>query len=325
MNKKRIYWNNVCLLSRMEEENNNRYLEQWQDENAEAFEFEYFGLGRKKALHHTIGDELKEGGLLADALVCTDLDVFQDRRYLLEKLDSFKKLQGLLPVREELRNSNILHASGRIIPAIVIPMVMAVNRLALNLDRMPCSFRELLEPKWEGKVVLGGIDTSAGKSILMGIWYLYGEDAVHRFIRNARFATVPAQAFQLVRMGAYPVAVVPTIFSGMQGNRNIEEIWPEDGAAAIPSYVAVKENALDSLVMFIKDCLFNDTIQEAFSRMGRIIPAKPGIAVPENAHRNNYKILYPDWEWIGRFNMDLFNEICRNVNRHEAGKIRVDI
>jgi len=96
MKKKRIYWNNVCLLSRMEEENNNRYLEQWQDENAEAFEFEYFGLGRKKALHHTIGDELKEGGLLADALVCTDLDVFQDRRYLLEKLDSFKKLQGFL-------------------------------------------------------------------------------------------------------------------------------------------------------------------------------------------------------------------------------------
>ena len=115
------------------------------------------------------------------------------------------------------------------------------------------------------------------------------------------------------------------VIDNLMGVNTPKKIGPEDGAAAIPSYVAVKENALDSLVMFIKDCLFNDTIQEAFSRMGRIIPAKPGIAVPENAHRNNYKILYPDWEWIGRFNMDLFNEICRNVNRHEAGKIRVDI
>lgn len=318
MNKKRIYWNNVCILSRMEEENNNRYIEKWKNTKDDIFEFEYFGLGRKKALHHTIEDEIKEGGLLADALICTDLDVLQDRRYLLEKLDRFKELKSLFPVRQELRNSNILHASGRIIPAIVIPMVMAVNRLALNTDRIPWSFRELLEPEWEGKVILGGIDTSAGKSILMGIWYLYGEDAVHRFIRNSRFATVPAQAFQLVRMGTYPVAVVPTIFSGMQGNGNIEEIWPEDGAVAIPSYVAIKENAPDSVALFIKDCLFNDTIQEAFSSMGRIIPAKPGISVPENAQRNGCRVVYPDWEWIERFDMEIFNKICSNANIHRS-------
>ena len=325
MNKKKIYWNNVCLLSRMEEENNNRYLEKWQHENGETFEFEYFGLGRKKALHHIIGDELKEGELLAEALICTDLDVFQDRKYLLEHLDSFKDLRALFPVREELGLSNIPHASGRLCPAIVIPMVMAVNRLLLGQSAAPCSFKELLSPEWEGRVVLGGIDTSAGKSVLMGIWYLYGEDAVHRFIRNARFATVPAQAFQLVRMGVYPVAIVPTIFSGMQGNGNMEEIWPEEGAAAIPSYVAVKKNAPYSVAMFIKDCLFNDTIQEAFSRMGRIIPSKPEIPLPDSARKNGCRVVYPDWEWIGGFDMDYFNNICNSVNFHDTGNLKVNL
>jgi len=313
---KTVYWNNVCLLSKMEEENNNRYLIHYRTHSNCSFHFVYFGLGREQTLYKRVREELSSGQPIPEGLVSTDLSIFHDSKCLLKRSESFAQIDHFFPKRPDYVDHPIMHPTGKWIPSNIIPLVMVVNRTLIEDRAVPKSLESLLSERWKGKVVLGGIDTSAGKSVLMAYWYLYGKTAVEKLIENVRFSTVPAQAFQLAKSGLYPIAIVPTIFSVMGDRFGLQQIWPEEGAVCIPAYIGIRKDAPDSILPLLGDCLFNDRLQNTYSRNGHMIPMKEGISDPEFVRENKGKILYPPWEWIATFNMDELMEICGRVRMH---------
>ncbi len=314
--EKTVYWNNVCLLSKMEEENNNRYLHHHKTHSDFSIHFIYFGLGREQTLYNRMREDLSTGRPIPDGLVSTDLSIFHDSRCLLKQSESFAKIDHFFPIRSDYIDHPIMHPKGKWIPSNIIPLVMVINRTLVEEGEVPTSFESLLSDKWNGKVVLGGIDTSAGKSVLMAYWYLFGKTAVDKLIENVRFSTVPAQAFQLAKSGFYPIAIVPTIFSAMGDRFGLKQIWPDEGAVCIPAYVGVRKDVPDSIPKLLGNCLFNDRIQKTYSRQGQMIPMKEGILDPDIVRENKGKILYPSWEWIETFDMDEFLDVSNRVRMH---------
>lgn len=316
--KSSIFWNNVCLLSKMEEENNNRCMQQWKEREDYPVEFSYFGLGREQNLYMKLQKAISQEESLPEAIVCTDLTVFQDPRCLLRRLDQFAPLHKDFPVRSDFLEHPMMHPSGSLVPSNIIPLVLVANHAKVEQDQIPRSLEDLLSPQWNGKVVLGGIDTSAGKSVLMSYAYLYGEVGMKTFIDHARFSTVPAQAFQLVKNGTYPIGIVPTIFSAMGSRCGVEQIWPREGAVSIPAYTAIRKDAPEPVRHLLRDCLLNDSLQMIYSQHGQMIPMKPGIPDPQFALENQATLLYPPWEWIEKLDMEAFLNICSMVKMHGA-------
>ncbi|TYQ12665.1 UNVERIFIED_CONTAM: extracellular solute-binding protein [Acetivibrio alkalicellulosi] len=290
-----VYWNNICLLSNMEE---NFIKSNISKQNDYEYKFKYYGLGRNQSMKDKIIDDLRKGDIKGDIIVSTDLDIFQDTSICKNFYELFRNDISLLPSREELLNSTIHHPTGYFYPFIVIPLVIVVNTRALNDTKMPLSLKDLLDPAFSKKYAFGGMHNSAGKSLFRGIWYLYGQQAAEEFLSNAIVTSMPAQAFQKVRSGEVMAAVVPTIFAKRAGIDNLVSIWPKEGAIAIPSYVAVKKTVPLKVFNDFKNIILGQEHQKLLRDQGDIIPSYPDLHLPQSAKVNNCRLLYPKWDFF---------------------------
>ncbi|WP_432407485.1 ABC transporter substrate-binding protein [Wukongibacter sp. M2B1] len=313
--KYKVYWNNVCLLSRLEQSIIDKKLAAWKRYHEESFEFKYLGLGKKKKLYEQVYEDLDKGNVEADAIISTDLDIFQRNDMLTPRLDDYRETGNIFPIRKELIKTTIPHPSKKIHPFLVIPLVMVVNKSTLDDSHIPNSFEALCNPYYKDKVVFGGIDTSAVKSVLMTLWYMYGEKMINSFIRNSKVTSLPALAFSRVMHGDFPIAIVPSIFALRKGIGSLMGIWPKEGAISIPSYVIIKNSLPLDKIGFLRELLFREETQNLFSQDGCIVPVHPNSHLPNWAKENNCRLLYPQWKWIEELDFEKFDMMCDSVTR----------
>lgn len=313
----KAYWNNVCLLSTWEQKYISDFLKKCEKEN--NIIFEYYGLGRKMPLSEKIVEELSQGTVKADLIVSTDLDIFQDRSLLTSVNYSLSHNKNLLPVRKEIQTSNIIDRSGYFAPFIIIPLVFVINTNLIPKEKIPNSFEQLLEPYYKNKIAFGGIHNSAGKSLLKSVWYLFGREKAEQFAKNSIITSMPAAAFQKVMAGEVPIAVVPTIFAMRAGIRNIEAVWPKEGAVAIPSYTTVRNDANNSYVKWISENILGKSHQELLKSKGAVIPCHPDVELPNLAKENNCTLLYPDWNFLHDFDNKYFYSLCEQYYKMLKG------
>lgn len=224
-----LLWNNICLLSRMEEKYIQRKLQ-----NVQAT---YFGMGRENDLQ----DFFRKGHTNWKAVISTDTEIFCDPE-LIQK-------QSLKAPKLDHKLNDDIHQNPMFKPFIVVPLVIAVNTSKTHLR--PQTIKDLLKPEYKDKVVYGGPHNSAGKSLVKAIHALYGKDGVLKFFNNSFAASMPAAAYKLALSGHMPIAVVPTIFAMRQGLHGMTTVIPAEGAIAIPSYVAIHDSC---------DCEFEDRL-----------------------------------------------------------------
>ncbi|MCC5909363.1 MAG: ABC transporter substrate-binding protein, partial [Clostridiaceae bacterium] len=302
-------WNNICLLSNMEEafikSQSTKY-------NYYPFDFQYYGLGRPYSMTEKVKEDLKTDEIKGDIIVSTDLDVFQDRSLAKHFEESFQKTSSLLPINEFVLKTNIPNTSNYFHPFITIPLVMVINTKLLKESEIPTSFEDLLHPNFKGRYAFGGVHNSAGRSLLKSLWYLYGSNAVESFLSGAVITSMPAQAFQRVMTGQVPVAIVPTIFALRRGIQGLKACWPREGAVAIPSYVAVKSKvATEDFKLFLESILGIDH-QIQLKNAGDIIPSHPDAPISSFALENDCSLLYPKWEFFDTFDHEMFYHLCKD-------------
>jgi len=303
-----VYWNNICLLRRAEENFINEYAK-----NKPEIHIEYFGLGMPKKLRNQIADDLqKHNEPQADVIVSTDLDVFQDKRLLLDKLDMFADIAGEFTIRDEVKVTGTEYPTEKIATAHVLPMLMCVNEEIAADMNYPESLKDLCKDEYRGKIVLGGSDTAAGRSIVMSIWYLYGEEYAMKFLQNAAFVSIPAVAYSTcAAKKEFPVCILPSVLAG----RGLKTIFPKDGAPAIPTYVSVRKGAAEGAMDFLKTVLFGMEMQRFYSERGIILPSHPDIAISPGLFDSGTicRFLYPDHDFIQNFDMAKFFGIMDSV------------
>jgi ABC-type lipoprotein export system ATPase subunit len=290
-----VYWNNICLLRKREE----AFLAEY----GAGLEITYFGLGTPRKLRERITRDLEEsGGVKADVIVSTELDIFQDKRLLRGK-NLFEPID--FPSGPFIDRAAI-SADPCLAVALVLPMVIAA---APSIPSCPRTLRELCEPRYKGKIVLGGRDTAAGRSVVMTLWYLYGEKAARSFMDNAVFTAIPAAARHGIVRGAYPVGILPSALCGS----GVRVVFPADGAPAIPAFVAVSQAASQTAspeaARRFLGILFGERMQTFYAERAFAIPAQGRLSpllYPDGAPP---AYVYPPVEWLDRFDMEHFSAL----------------
>lgn len=305
----KVYWNNICLLSNMEEAFINT---QQKIQKHFPFTFEYYGLGKPSSMTVKIKEDIQAGNIGGDIIVSTDLDIYQDVTIAKYLQNEFKKSSSLLPINEHLFNTTIPHPEQYFHPFVVIPLVMVVNSNLVKESEMPKAFEDLISPNFKYRYAFGGIHNSAGRSLLKSLWYMYGEKTVEKFLSDATITSMPAQAFQQVMTGQVEVAIVPTIFALRKGVNGIKAIWPKEGAIAIPSYVACKNSVSEEDFSLFVDNILGKEFQLQLKNAGDIIPSHPELSIPSFAMENDCKLLYPEWEFFKTFDHEEFYNQCNS-------------
>ncbi|WP_312906588.1 ABC transporter substrate-binding protein [Tissierella praeacuta] len=286
----KVYWNNICLISRFEK----TYIEEKLKEcNLEKeFQFEFFGLGKETELFTKIQRDIKNDSL-PDVIISTDFEIFRNKEGLLNKQDL---LQDYKPwgFREEL-----VHVSyqEKFQPMLYIPMVMIANKE--RVDNIPRSIREILEDDtYEGQISFGGMLNSAGKILLATVEYLYGREKSEKLLHWSNTTSMPIGAFKNVVDGKSKIGFVPTIFAMRDGIDKIEIIWPKEGAIVIPSFVIIKKEANKDKLYQLFNRIINTEFIEQISRQTGVIPCIKDTHTIRKFQKYEKQIVYPSWQFI---------------------------
>jgi ABC-type Fe3+ transport system substrate-binding protein len=305
--KLKIYWNNICLLRKKEEEFLNTYFES----NKECtFDIEYFGLGMPKKLKKQVKDDLVTyKDFNADVIVSTELDIFWDKK-ILGNLTNLQSLKGLYDISDILSNNTFIDPNNYLTISQALPMLITINPIALKDLNKPTSLLDLTKPIYKGKIVLGGSDTAAGRIIVSSIWYLYGEEVAMKFLDNVTFVNIPAMGLNMVKKGVYPIAILPSVLCG----RELITICPKEGSPSIPTYCCIHKNANLKQAKKFLDVLFGSEMQEFYALRGYMIPSNKAVSYSSEMYPNGLpKLLYPTWEWFNKFDAERFSNIMDNI------------
>ncbi|MCL2722366.1 MAG: ABC transporter substrate-binding protein [Treponema sp.] len=304
-----VYWNNITLLRRAEETYINEYLL-----NTNKIQMEYFGLGMpRKIRNQVVEDMAKYNEPNADVIVSTDFDIFQDKRILFDKLDLFYDLAKEFDIRKEIKDSGVMYPTGQIIVAHLLPLVICVNEEIIGDINHPDSLKDLCKDEYKGKIVLGSNDIAAGRTVVMNIWNLYGEDYAMKFLDNVMFVPIPSMAYNYcVIKKEIPICILPLILA----TKELKTIFPSDGCPPVPTYVCVKKNTPSVAIDFLKKTLFGFEMQQFYSERGLIIPSRNDVSINSALFENNSlcRIVFPNYDFRENFDMVKFSTIMDTLN-----------
>lgn len=306
-----VYWNNITLLRRAEEIYINEYLKY-----NDCVKMEYFGLGTPRKIRAQVAEDLAEyGEPNADVIVSSDFDIFQDKRLLLDKFNLFCDLASEFDIRQEIKDTGALYPRGEVTVAHALPMVICVNEEISGGMRHPESLKDLCNEEYQGMIVLGSNDIAAGRTIVMSIWYLYGEEYAQRFLKNAMFVPIPSMAYNCCAIKRErPICILPMVLAA----RELKTIFPSDGCPIVPSFVCVKKNAPSIAIDFLRSLLFGVEMQQFYAERGIIVPSRNDIKISDALYKNGAlcRMIYPDFEFIKSFDMTKFATIMDTLEVH---------
>lgn len=264
-----LYWNNICVLHKGELTYLEKYRKELMEEDIDL-DLHCFGLGYPEHL----SDYLRhEDAVLPDIIVTADLEVFQDERIYsrlapeLYPVLSWYDLKSGEGVPSVIRKDTML-------PYLIIPLVFYTKDKAIPSD---LSLERVAGESLP--IAFGGIDNSAGKSVVKAVWDRYGKQSAEALFGNALVTGMPIASFQAARTGVKPLALCPSIFAVNDSEGRV--IIPSDGAVAVPSYIAVRRSIPVETARKVIDKLFSPEFLSFYTERGKLIACKDGAPEQE--------------------------------------------
>ncbi len=236
MKKLKLYWSNICVLSKAEDAFLVRIANELKKYDIEL-EIMYFGLGQK----YRMAEYMKMDETIPDFIVSSDLEVFEDERIYTRLEPKLKAIRDTFPLKDDVYAKAITR-DEKLLPYLGIPLVFHSNTLT-----SPLSLESVAKDGLS--FAFGGIDNSAGKTLVKAIWDHFGQENAEKLFSNAFVAPMPIGAYNASKTNMKEVSISPLLFplSGNVGN----VFAPTEGALAVPSYVAVSEAVDDETTSLV--------------------------------------------------------------------------
>ena len=277
--------------------------EAFENENPDIdLEFVRAGTGKIKT---RINTEAEAGKIEADLIWVAEFSYY----------DSLKELtigdtKGVLLRYESPKAEGIpaglKDAEGYYCGARMINEVIAYNTNLVSDP--PRTWEELLDPKWKGQVALADVSYSGAALVAMGaLTDKYGIEYYQKLRENdAAVLQAHGGLTQSIIAGEYKVGISLDymIRQKKAAGSPINLIYPDDGAIAIPSPIAIIATTEhpDAAKVFV-DYILSVDGQLAQVKLGSTIPVKPEIVPPLGAPSLSQlleKSLDVDYENIGK-------------------------
>ncbi len=126
-------------------------------------------------------------------------------------------------------------------------MIIMVNKSLVKDAERPRAWKDLLDPKWKGKVVMANPEKSGSAyAQVYGIWKLYDWDGLKKLIANAKVLDSSSLIYKGVAAGEYPLGITMEYAAHRYiagGDRNVAIVYPSDGAFLAPEAAAIIKGA----------------------------------------------------------------------------------
>jgi len=252
--------------------------------------------------------ELEAGGVQADVLYGADLSIYLLLRDANQLLPYSSPEVAALKPEYRIGEGQFTLANGRY-------AVIVYNKNRIAPSAAPKSFRDLLDPKWKGKVVIGDpLLGSTAFAIVCGLVQLNGFD--WDFVRALRengvmlagtvgkVAEMVASGEALVGISVHNAALQMIRRAQRQGVESpLAIVWPEEGAIAVPRPIAIvqdvnRSEASTALAKAFVDFVLSARGQQSAAKYG-FIPVRADVPAPKEIPAE-FTTMTPDWEWINR-------------------------
>jgi ABC-type Fe3+ transport system substrate-binding protein len=201
--------------------------------------------GGEYSKYFTVAEELP------DVILTTGFD-FLYKTFI----DRFITTGVFLPAACQQVNSRL--AAAKLTEADSPFTVIAVNTLVMVVDKkrlgklpLPRTWRDLLDPLYEKQVVIRGQGDIFCDVVQLNYYKDYGDEGIKGLAKAVRYGLHPAQMVKELassRLDVPPIHIMPRFFAETIVNRKqIEIIWPEDGALTYPISLLVKADKREEL------------------------------------------------------------------------------
>lgn len=295
----KLYWSNICILHKYEKNYLDNLISSLREKNINL-EVTYFGIGYPYKLNEYLK---KTDAILPDIMVSTDLEVYEDNNIYSKFSKDLYNLSKYFDIKNEVKSSSI-YFDERLLPFLVIPLIFSYNS---NYTGVTDSIKNLIDT--DTKTAIGGINNSGAKSIVKAIWSKYGKDSVRRFLSNSTILDMPIQSFNDIKNGSNRVAITPSIYAKRANNKDLFMSYPNDGAIALPSYIAANKSLDEDTMLEVLNSLISEDFCNSFVKSASLLSCISNTIDDSLVKQNQYKFLYPSKEWLNTVTPEEFIEL----------------
>jgi ABC-type Fe3+ transport system substrate-binding protein len=126
--------------------------------------------------------------------------------------------------------------------------VFLVDREMLGNLPMPGTWADLLDPRYANRLVVSGKNDVVNDAVLLTLFKDFGEEGLRRLARNVMAVGSYSKVVNEMagRKDRPAVYAIPYYFArNALAKKEMEIIWPEDGAILDPVYMLVKKSGFE--------------------------------------------------------------------------------
>ncbi|CUH94871.1 hypothetical protein P22_0937 [Propionispora sp. 2/2-37] len=206
-------------------------------------------------------------------------------------------------VNRRLTGTELVDADGHFSVIAANALVMVADIRRLGEVPAPQSWGNILQPAYEGKVVIRGHKGSFCDIVQLNYYKDYGAEGLAKLAKAVKYGLHPAEMVRELsssRPQIPPIHIMPYFFARTLANHShLEIIWPEEGALAYPILVLVKKDQLET-VRELAECLTGPRIARICA--GASFPAihpEASWAIPSEA-----RLKWIGWNFVKQQNIE---------------------
>ncbi|AZO96005.1 ABC transporter substrate-binding protein [Halocella sp. SP3-1] len=204
----------------------------------------------------------------------------------------FEPLPNFFNLREELATNGFIDSDGFLHPVFLVPFIIIYNKNMSNKEEVPSKWEEIVL-KSKSKVILPEKHLPLTRAILSFLEYMFPDD-FPGFLERCVFFGTPMDVKNKVDNGEYTLGITNVSFARFARQKNIEIVWPVEGAICMP-LVMSWGRGVDKRLLELGNYLLSPSVQEFFVQQG-FIPAVAGVSLPAEAADNNCNLVWEGWD-----------------------------
>ncbi len=226
-------------------------------------------------------------------------------------------------VNDQIAGIDIIDRDGNYNVVSLTTTVMVVDRKRLGNLPVPKTWADLLQPEYEGKVVMNSYGDNFSDVVLLNIYKDYGVSGIEALGRAIHSGTHAAQMIKSMasnKPDLPPIYVMGDFFAHtISADTDIEIVWPEEGALVMPFYFMVKASKaeeLKELIAFLSSRQVGQLCADAY--FPSVHPAVNN-KMPAGA-----KLKWLGWDYIKEHDIEdlieRLNNRCQASHRCKVGR-----
>ncbi len=230
--------------------------------------------------YYPLLDSITDLNELPDIIMASDVNHFFHRPFINRFID-----KNVFMAYKPYEYNNYLEKTGFVDPGNNFTMftsnllVMAVDKERLGNRTIPRTWNDLLDPSFHNEIVMRGEDNFFCNAVMLPFYQDGGNAAIETLGLNIKCGLHPAEMVKLAgtrKPGGGTVYILPYFFAKRIQNKQVEIVWPEDGAIASPVFILAKREKIGEHE-FLLDFLFSKETGEMLT--DRHFPSiHPGVS-----------------------------------------------